>query len=104
MSRIQRFTGRQSRPSSLCIGDSSTSSMVAGLQGKGLVTRTRSSEDQRVVLVALTDEGRALVGGMSLGGIPLLRESLKTLAPERLEAVRDALVTMMDLLEVCDGC
>ena len=34
--------------------------LLKRLEGEGLITRTRSSEDERVVLLRLTDKGRAL--------------------------------------------
>jgi DNA-binding MarR family transcriptional regulator len=83
----------------LCINDSSTSTLIAHLQRKGYVTRTRSLDDHRVVLVEVTEEGRELVERTPLGGIPLLREALKTLPPERLALVHEALKTMNELLE-----
>jgi DNA-binding MarR family transcriptional regulator len=83
----------------LCINDSSTSTLIADLQRKGHLTRTRSPDDHRVVLVEVTDQGRELVERTPLGGIPLLREALKTLPPERLSLVHEALVTMNELLE-----
>jgi len=86
----------------LYIGDSSTSELVASMEQAGYVTRTRSEEDNRVVLVALTPAGRAVACQAPLGGIPLLREKLKALPPERLAAIRDALAELKDLLELPD--
>lgn len=83
----------------LCINDSSTSTLIADLQKKGLVTRTRSLQDNRVVWVEITDQGRQLIARTPLGGIPLLREALKTLPPDRLAQVHEALETMNELLE-----
>jgi DNA-binding MarR family transcriptional regulator len=83
----------------LCINDSSTSTTIADLQKKGLVTRTRSTDDNRVVLVQVTDRGRELAARTPLGGIPLLREALKTLPPERLARVYEAFEMMNELLE-----
>jgi DNA-binding MarR family transcriptional regulator len=83
----------------LCISDSSTSTMIAGLKKRGYVTRTRSPTDNRVVMVEITDQGRDLVAQTPLGGIPLLREALKTLPPERLARIHEALSTMNELLE-----
>jgi len=83
----------------LCIGDSSTSTTLAGLQKKGYITRTRSTTDNRVVWVEITDQGRALIARTPLGGVPLLRETLKTLPPDRLALVHQALQTMNELLE-----
>lgn len=83
----------------LCINDSSTSTTIADLKKRGYVTRTRSPEDNRVVLVEITDAGRALVAQTPLGGIPLLREALKTLPESRLALVHEALQTMNRMLE-----
>jgi DNA-binding MarR family transcriptional regulator len=88
----------------LCISDSSTSAMIAWLESNGYVTRTRSKEDNRVVLVDVTPAGQEIVQRTPLGGIPLLREALKTLPSERLGVVHDAMETMVGLLETRDGC
>jgi DNA-binding MarR family transcriptional regulator len=86
----------------LCISDSSTSTTIAWLERKGYLTRTRSKRDNRVVLVDLTPVGRELVQKTNLGGVPLLREALKTLPQEQLDLVHDALATVVDLLEIRD--
>ena len=83
----------------LCINDSSASTTIADLKHRGYVTRTRSPEDNRVVLVEVTDRGRELAARTPLGGIPLLREVLKTVPPERLAQVHEALEMMNELLE-----
>ena len=73
--------------------------MVAHLAKRGYVTRTRSQADNRVVLVEVTEQGRELVARTPLGGIPLLREALKTLPEERLTLVHDALEILNGLVE-----
>ena len=83
----------------LCINDSSTSTTIADLKKRGYVTRTRSTEDNRVVMVEINDAGRELVARTPLGGIPLLREALKTLPEPRLALVHEALQIMNKLLE-----
>ena len=77
--------------------------MIGRLQQAGYVTRTRSEEDNRVVIVALAPAGRAVAEEAPLGGIPLLRERLKTLPPERLSVVHRALTELIRLLEIEDG-
>jgi MarR family transcriptional regulator, organic hydroperoxide resistance regulator len=86
----------------LYIGDSSTSELVAHMEQAGLVTRTRSGADSRVVLVALTPAGQEAAEKTALEGIPLLREKLKSLPPERLLAFRAVLVELKELLEIPD--
>jgi DNA-binding MarR family transcriptional regulator len=87
----------------LYISDSSASELVAHLQKKGYVTRTRSEADNRVVLVAVTPAGREIAQRTPLGGISLFRERLKTLSPERLAVINDAMEEIMQLLEIDNG-
>jgi DNA-binding MarR family transcriptional regulator len=84
----------------LCISDSSTSSLISWLEDRGHVTRTRSQADNRVVLVDITPSGREIVQRTPLGGIPLLREALKTLPPERLDVVHEAMSTLNEVLGI----
>jgi DNA-binding MarR family transcriptional regulator len=84
----------------LCIGDSSTSELIAWLQKKGFVTRKRSELDNRVVLVNITPAGQEIIQRTPLGGIPLLRERLKQLPPERLSTVSQTMTDIMRLLEI----
>lgn len=77
---------------------STTSTMLAKLEKAGYVTRTRSEEDNRIVLIDITDAGRALLTSAPLGGLPLLRRELQTLPPERLEAMRGVLTEIQQLM------
>ena len=86
----------------LFINDSSTSELVANLEREGYVTRTRSQADNRSVLVTLTPSGYAMASSVALGGIPLLRERLQTLAPEKLDRINEALRDVQQLLEVTE--
>jgi DNA-binding MarR family transcriptional regulator len=84
----------------LYISDSSTSELVAWLQSKGYVTRTRSELDNRVVHVDLTPAGRDVLRGTPLGGVPLLRQALQTLSEERLSVINAAMTDLVYLLEL----
>jgi len=79
-----------------------TSMMIAQLEEAGYVTRTRSEQDNRVVIVELTSAGRDLVKNMSPGGILLLRQRLHDLPAERLQLLDEALSEIMRLMEVTD--
>ena len=46
----------------LGIQKAATGTLIDGLEGKGLVERTRSSTDRRLQLVSITDAGRKVVG------------------------------------------
>ena len=84
----------------LFISYSSTSEMISRMENAGYVTRTRCKKDNRVVFVDLTDAGRALAEETPLGGIPLLREKIKTLPLERLTAVNEAVSELLTLMEI----
>ncbi len=86
----------------LYLSDSSTSELIAHLEQDGHVTRTRSPADNRSVMVTLTPSGRKLARSVALGGIPLLRERLKALPPDRLERLRDALGDLQQILEIME--
>lgn len=84
----------------LYINESSTSELVAKLEEEGLATRSRSTTDNRVVEVDLTERGRALAGTTELGGIPLLRERLRGLPQEELVRIGESFRTLNLLLGV----
>ena len=86
----------------LYINDSSTSELITHLEQAGHVLRTRSQTDSRSVMVTLTPAGRKLARSVTLGGIPLLREKLKALPPDRLQRIYDAMNDIQDLLEIKD--
>jgi DNA-binding MarR family transcriptional regulator len=79
---------------------STTSALIARLEESGYVTRTRSQEDNRVVIVELTSAGLEIVEKTPLGGLPLLRRRLDTLPDERLELIDEVLRQIMQLMEV----
>lgn len=88
--KIQEFLHRSA---------STTSALVAQLEESGYLTRTRSKDDNRVVIVELTEIGRDIVKKTPLVGLPLLRRKLKTLPKERLVLLDDALNEIMQLME-----
>ena len=88
----------------LFIGDSSTSELVRSLKKDGYVTRNRSVEDDRVVIVNLTASGASVAKTAPLGGMPLLRERLKTLNSDELSSISVALNRMLGLLEEGNDC
>ena len=77
---------------------STTSTMIAKLEKDGYVTRTRSQSDNRVVLVALTDKGRALLTSTPLGGLPLLRRELQALPQDRLDEMLGVLEEIQHMM------
>ena len=84
----------------LYINESSTSELVAKLEAAGHVSRTRSKADNRVVLVCLTPSGRKLALDTEVGGVPLLRERLKTLQPAELSRIKESFDSLHRLLDI----
>jgi DNA-binding MarR family transcriptional regulator len=81
---------------------STTSSLIAQLEENGYVTRTRSKEDNRVVIVELTSIGQEIAENTPLGGLPLLRRRLGNLSEERLSEINEVLNEITQLMEVPD--
>jgi DNA-binding MarR family transcriptional regulator len=77
-----------------------TSTVIAKLEEAGHVTRTRSIDDNRVVVVELTPTGQAIAEQAPMGGIPLLRRRLPTLSEARLVRINGALDDLMELMEI----
>jgi DNA-binding MarR family transcriptional regulator len=86
----------------LYINDSSTSELIAHMEQSGYVLRTRSPADNRSVIVTLTAAGKKLARSLTLGGMPLLREKLKTLPPDQLQRIHSAMCDIQKLLEIED--
>ncbi len=84
----------------LFISYSATSELISRMEEAGYVTRTRCKKDQRVVFVDLTETGRDVAVQTPLGGIPLLREKIKTLSPERLAVLDAAFDELLGLMEI----
>jgi DNA-binding MarR family transcriptional regulator len=84
----------------LFLSASSTSELVSRMEKAGYVARRRSTEDCRMVFVELTAEGQRLAKETPLGGIPLLRERVNTLPPDRLKLVDDAFSDLIQIMEI----
>ena len=65
--------------------------LIARLQGERLVTRVPDPADGRVVQVAITDEGRAVLSRRRAGRAERLAALLATLSPEERAAMAAAL-------------
>jgi DNA-binding MarR family transcriptional regulator len=78
---------------------STTSTLIAQLEEAGYVSRSRSSEDNRVVIVHLTAVGQEIAEQAPFGGLPLLRRRLSQLSEARLHEIGGALTELMQLME-----
>ena len=81
---------------------STASTLITQLEDAGHVERTRSADDNRVVIIDLTATGRTLAETTAVAGIGLLRRRLPTLSEERLHQIDAALAEIMQLMEVAD--
>jgi DNA-binding MarR family transcriptional regulator len=79
---------------------STASTLIAQLEEKGYLTRTRSKEDHRVVIVELTPLGQRVAETTPLGGLPLLRRRLSQLDEARLVEIEGVLKEIMHLMEI----
>jgi len=78
---------------------STASALIAQLEEAGYVSRSRSSEDNRVVIVSLTAVGQEVAEQAPFGGLPLLRRRLAHLPEARLQEIGGVLAELMQLME-----
>lgn len=69
------------------------------LEKAGLVTRERQAEDERVVLVALTEEGRAQFDALRQQKRVALAEILNVLAPNEQETLQSMIERLLEAAE-----
>ena len=81
---------------------STASNIIAKLEEAGYATRTRSTEDNRVVIVEVTSAGRKIANNTPMGGIGLLRARIDSLPEDRLRLIDAALTELMQVMEVSD--
>ncbi|MEZ4646113.1 MAG: MarR family transcriptional regulator [Chloroflexota bacterium] len=74
---------------------STASTLIAQLEEAGYVSRSRSSEDNRVVIVSLTAAGQEIAEQAPFGGLPLLRRRLSHLPEARLREIGSVLAELM---------
>lgn len=82
---------------------STASTVISQLDDAGYVQRTRSEEDNRVVIIALSAAGSALAEQTPVAGIALLRRRLPSVPEERLRCIDAALSEIMQLMEVTES-
>lgn len=78
---------------------STTSTLISQLEEAGYVSRSRSREDSRVVIVSLTPAGQEVAEQAPFGGLPLLRRRLSNLPEARLHEIGSVLAELMQLME-----
>lgn len=85
----------------LFVSGSTLSSLLARLEGRGLIARERPVEDRRTVRVRLTPEGQAQLGRIPRGQSKFgaLRRLLKELPPTEVKRFLGTLRKMVGLLD-----
>jgi DNA-binding MarR family transcriptional regulator len=73
------------------IDASAVTRLIDRLEKRGLITRVRSEEDRRVVRLALTDEGRVLVGQIPAIFTKVLDKLLSGFTPEEVGFLKSML-------------
>jgi DNA-binding MarR family transcriptional regulator len=84
----------------LVISASSTSELISRMEEAGYVVRRRSTVDSRVVYVELTPQGQQLADETPRGGIPLLRERIKTFPHDQLVLIDEAFTSLLEVMEI----
>lgn len=86
----------------MALHQSTASNMIDRLESGGLIRKERTSADQRVVRLYLTDEGAALLGRAPSPARGVLPEALRLLEGEdlsRLQAELDGLLKQIKVLD-----
>ncbi|MHB1294735.1 MAG: MarR family winged helix-turn-helix transcriptional regulator [Anaerolineae bacterium] len=86
----------------LYVRDATMSPLLERMETAGLLTRRRSAEDSRKVIVEPTERAREMVQRAPLGPMALLRERLPGLPEADLAALDGALKTLSELADVHD--
>jgi len=76
--------------------------IIDRLEKRGLVSRSRSYEDRRVVDVALTDEGRSLVADLPEAASNRITRGLESLSSLDLTVIHLGLDRLTDILDATD--
>lgn len=84
----------------LAVRSAAVSPMLDSMEADGWLTRCRSREDARRVLVSVTDKGRALAAEAPRTMVGRWRQRLPELPPDELAAIESALERLMTLAEV----
>ncbi len=73
--------------------------IIDRLENKGYAIRERSPVDGRVCCVAVTAEGKLVISKVTEQYTVYLEDMLKGLEPQKIESIKDALKTMIELIQ-----
>ncbi|WP_256079501.1 MarR family winged helix-turn-helix transcriptional regulator [Massilia sp. YIM B04103] len=94
--RVGQITAR------LAIQQATTSNLLESLVRKGHIVKTRDQQDQRVVKLSLSEQGRALLEAAPKPARGLLPEALAKLEPGHLASLNTGLQGLLGSIEVLD--
>jgi DNA-binding MarR family transcriptional regulator len=86
----------------LVVNQSSISALVDRLARRGLVRRIRGRDDRRVVKIALTGRGRALVADAPEAAQGRLLHALEEMRASEVHRIRRAVDRLVDAMEAAD--
>jgi DNA-binding MarR family transcriptional regulator len=86
----------------MALHQSTASNMIDKLESGGLIRKERTSADQRVVRLSLTDAGRELLNRAPSPARGVLPEALRLLDEERLQGLQDELDGLLQQIKHLD--
>lgn len=86
----------------LSVHQTTVSNLLDALVKKGLVTKQRDPDDQRVVRLALSAQGAALLERAPKPARGLLPEALRKLDPDALHELDNGLQALLTVIELAD--
>jgi len=86
----------------LAIHQTTTSNLVDALVKKGYVAKARARDDLRVVKLALSEQGEAVIKRAPVPARGLLPESLRKLSGQQLRELNQGLQALLDVMERAD--
>jgi DNA-binding MarR family transcriptional regulator len=86
----------------MALHQSTASNMIDKLESGGLIRKERTSADQRVVRLSLTDAGRELLNRAPSPARGVLPEALRLLDEERLQVLQDELDGLLQQIKHLD--
>lgn len=81
----------------LYVREATASTMLDRMEAGGYITRTRSTEDNRKVIIEPTQLGKEIAQRAPLGMVALLRDRLPRQSAEDLQAIESALCKLVTL-------
>jgi MarR family transcriptional regulator, organic hydroperoxide resistance regulator len=79
---------------------STCSGIVDRLEGKGYVTRLRSSEDRRVVRLSVTASGRQMVKRVPISGFGTLLKGIESMPANEIHHISEAMRILLRVMKI----